>query len=51
MVPKLQREDILEVFLRTHRIVYRVREQTIDVLTVFEGYRRFDTTDPPELDQ
>ena len=27
MVPELQREDIREVFLRTYRIVYRVREQ------------------------
>ena len=51
MVPELQREDIREVFLRTYRIVYRVREQTIDVLTVFEGHRRFDTTDLPELDR
>ena len=45
MVPELQREDIREVFLRTYRMVYRVREQVIDVLTVFEGHRRFDTTD------
>ena len=51
MVPELRREDIREVFLRTYRIVYRVREQGIDVLTVFEGHRRFDTTDLPELDR
>ena len=51
MVPELRREDIREVFLRTYRIVYRVREQTIDVLTVFEAHCRFDTTDLPELDR
>jgi len=51
MVPELQREDIREVFLRTYRIVSRVREQVIDVLTVFEGHRRFDTANLPELDR
>jgi len=51
MVPALQREDIREVFLRTYRIVYRVREQAIDVLTVFAGHRRFDTPELPELDK
>ncbi len=51
MVPELQREDIREVFLRTYRIVSRVREQTIDVLTVFEGHRRFDTPELPALDK
>ena len=51
MVPQLHREDIREVFLHTYRIVYRVREQTIDVLTAFEGHRRFDPTELPELDR
>ena len=32
MVPELQREDIREVFLRTYRIVYRVREQAGEAL-------------------
>jgi mRNA-degrading endonuclease RelE of RelBE toxin-antitoxin system len=31
------------VFLRTYRIVYRTRDDTIEVLTVFEGHRRLDT--------
>ena len=38
-VPEFQRDDIREVFLKTYRIVYLVREETADVLTVFEGYR------------
>jgi toxin ParE1/3/4 len=49
VVPELQRDDIREVFLRTYRIVYRIREDAIDVLTVFEGHRLFDTTDLPEF--
>jgi len=39
VVPEKARADIREVFLRTYRIVYRVREGGILVLTVFEGHR------------
>ena len=42
VVPEIQRADIREVFVRTYRIVYRVHEDSIDVLTVFEGHRLFD---------
>ena len=41
VVPEKGRPDIREVFLRTYRIVYRVREGSILVLTVFEGHRLF----------
>ena len=41
VVPEKGRRDIREVFLRTYRIVYRVREGSILVLTVFEGHRLF----------
>ena len=51
VVPELHRNDIREVFVRPYRIVYRVREDAIDVLTVFEGHRLFDTTDLPEIDK
>lgn len=44
VVPEKGRPDIREVFLRTYRIVYRVREGSILVLTVFEGHRLF----PPD---
>ncbi len=40
-VPELGRNDVREVFKRTYRIVYRVREKRIEILTVFEGHRRF----------
>ena len=39
VVPEKRRVDVREVFLRTYRIVYRVREGSILLLTVFEGHR------------
>lgn len=45
IVPELQRPDIREVFLQTYRIVYRIRANAIDVLTVFEGHRLFEADD------
>ena len=46
IVSELQREDVREVFLRNYRIVYRVRQNAIDVLTVFEGHRLFEAEHP-----
>jgi addiction module RelE/StbE family toxin len=40
VVPERASEGVREVFLRTYRIVYRVRESGILVLTVVEGHRR-----------
>jgi toxin ParE1/3/4 len=37
--PEFDREDIREVLVRTYRIIYRVREGEIQVLTVLEGRR------------
>jgi plasmid stabilization system protein ParE len=54
VVPEFKREDVRELLRRTYRIVYRVREQSLEVLTVFEGHRRFpqgvlpDTSSPDE---
>ena len=42
-VPEFERDDLRETFLRSYRIVYRVLEQGIQVLTVFEGHQRFPT--------
>jgi plasmid stabilization system protein ParE len=44
-VPELGRDDIREVFKHTYRIVYRVRDDRMEVLTVFEGHRLF----PPDV--
>jgi plasmid stabilization system protein ParE len=32
---------VREIFKRTYRIVYRVMSDRIEILTVFEGHRRF----------
>ena len=40
VVPELRHEAIREVFVRTYRIVYRLRSEGIEVVTVFEGHRR-----------
>jgi plasmid stabilization system protein ParE len=41
MVPEFQRKDLREVLLRSYRIVYLVGADAIEVVTVFEGHRRF----------
>ena len=45
-VPQLGRDDIREVLKRTYRIVYRVRDDRVEVLTIFEGHRLF----PPDVE-
>ncbi len=37
VVPEIQRDDVREVFLRSYRIVYGVRDDHIFVFTVFGG--------------
>lgn len=39
IVPEIARDDVREVFQRTYRIVYRIVDDGIVVLTVFEGHR------------
>ncbi|MFT3763997.1 MAG: type II toxin-antitoxin system RelE/ParE family toxin [Minicystis sp.] len=52
MVPEIRLETVREVFLRTYRLVYRVRGDVVVMLTIFEGHRRFpsdvDEDDEPE---
>lgn len=38
-VPELNRDDLRELIEGNYRIVYRVNEQKVEVLTVFEGHR------------
>ena len=51
-VPEIGRDDVREVFLRTYRIVYRVNGKRCEILTVFEGHRRFpgDVAAPCDAD-
>ena len=44
--PELDRDDVREVVLKRYRIVYRVRQTGIVVVTVFEGHRRLPAIDP-----
>jgi toxin ParE1/3/4 len=39
IVPEFNQNDIREVFLGNYRIVYRIRDDGILVLTVFEGHQ------------
>lgn len=45
IVPEIGRPEIREILVRSYRIVYRVRPERIEVLTVFEGHRRLAASD------
>ena len=38
-MPEFARSDVREVFVRSYRIVYRVVDADIVILTVFEGHK------------
>ncbi len=38
-VPEISRPEIRELIFRKYRIVYRIKGNSIDILTVFEGHR------------
>jgi plasmid stabilization system protein ParE len=46
-VPEIGRSDVRELLLRSYRIVCRVSDGHIAVLTVFEGHRLFPTDVEP----
>jgi toxin ParE1/3/4 len=39
VVPEFNREDVREVFWGNYRVVYRIRTNSVDVLTVYHGAR------------
>ncbi len=39
IVPEISNTDIRELIFKKYRIVYRINENDIDILTVFEGHR------------
>ena len=39
MVPGISNPEIRELIVKKYRIVYRVHEQEIEILTVFEGHK------------
>jgi plasmid stabilization system protein ParE len=50
MVPELGIPELREVFVRTYRVVYRIHEREVQVITVFEGHRLFPDDVDPEGD-
>jgi len=46
-VPEIAHSDIRELIFKKYRIVYRIKEDCIEILTVFEGHRllRINETD------
>ena len=39
IIPELANPDIRELVLKKYRIIYRLKEKRIEILTVFEGHR------------
>lgn len=48
VVPEVQRDDVREVFVRSYRIVYGVREHHIFVFTVLGGGKQLSEDAVPE---
>ena len=38
IVPEIAHPDIRELIFRKYRIVYRIKEECVEILTVFEGH-------------
>jgi plasmid stabilization system protein ParE len=45
IVPELGRDDIREVIVQSYRVIYRLRGDEVEILTVHHSARRLD--DPP----
>jgi plasmid stabilization system protein ParE len=51
VVPELGRDDVREVFGRSYRIMYRVRDDKLRVLFVTQGSRPVDARDLVDADE
>lgn len=45
IVPEIGNENIRELIAENYRIIYRVTEYNIDILSVFEGHRNLRSDD------
>jgi plasmid stabilization system protein ParE len=45
VVPEVAREDIRELIYGNYRIVYRLLEDEVHILTAFEGHKLFSNVD------
>ena len=50
IVPEFMKENIREVIEQNYRIVYQIKENRIDILTVFESHRLIPLEKPSEKD-
>ncbi|MBX3291614.1 MAG: type II toxin-antitoxin system RelE/ParE family toxin [Acidobacteria bacterium] len=50
VVPEIRRSEIREIFVGSYRIIYRCREQTVEILTIYHGARLLkpETIEVPE---
>lgn len=39
LLPEFSNNEIREVFEKSYRIVYKIRDEHVEILTVFEGYQ------------
>ncbi|MFH1942575.1 MAG: type II toxin-antitoxin system RelE/ParE family toxin [bacterium] len=39
VVPELSNNEIRELIIKNYRLVYKIRKNNIEILTVFEGHR------------
>lgn len=47
VVPEVDRSEIREVFVKTYRIAYRLRDDEVLILTIVEGHRLFPSDAVP----
>jgi plasmid stabilization system protein ParE len=45
-VPEWDRPDIREIFVGDYRIIYRIKPERVEILTVFQGARRLRGPEP-----
>lgn len=49
VVPELKRRDIREIIMGSYRIIYRVREDTVEILTVYHSARLLEAENIDKL--
>lgn len=48
VVPEISHPDMRELLVRGYRIVYRIKGDVLEILTVFEGHRRLRRSESGE---
>jgi plasmid stabilization system protein ParE len=48
IVPEIDREDIRELLIQRHRIIYRLLPDEVEILTVHHGARPLEGFEPPD---